>query len=358
MITRTSVISAALAVAVSAAVIPTFGGPVTAGPPADTLDPVAPTTTPPPGPTTLPPPDLEDIAAATIPRLVEEITPASSTVTVPVEQHPIAPPPAPDPNQPTLEPVEPPPGVVVPTTGPPPTTEVDDNGASAGPVFFDDHAPEPVPVSTTVDSSRIEIRPTWIPEPVKLNPCGVAPQGEVIELGGVRELDLDGEGPENDRAILYFDGSWKLRVELSSGVESELWISDDHHGDRRPSFRLPAKVDADPDDEIKLETIRTAGGTWYSFFGIDEDGCVFAYVNEHGSFTTAMVHGHETWRAHVDCFPGGLVQQIEATKQTDGSWDVRRYDVVETAPGVATKQFASGYTAAHESLIQPPGWSC
>jgi len=68
------------------------------------------------------------------------------------------------------------------------------------PVFHDTDEP----TISKIDPVEIEVDPEFVAPRVKLNPCGVDPQCDAIELGGIRQLDLDGTG-SNDGYHAHVD---------------------------------------------------------------------------------------------------------------------------------------------------------
>lgn len=218
----------------------TDGAPVTAEAPAPTS---APTTAPPAAPT----------ATTDAPVTDEESDPTTPT-TAGDSPKTTADEPA---DEPVEEPVEP---ADEPTEPPEPASE----DLAAEPV--DPPEPEPIDDFSSPDDDLT---------------CGLPPMPDDATIGNELWVDIDGVGGDNDRVVSYFDGTWKLRVEFSTGPRSEIEIPGAGvHGVRSIGF---ADVDLTYGGD---ELLAVVGGGAYTVeigvFTFLEGGCITRYQADGG----------------------------------------------------------------------------
>lgn len=221
--------------------------------------------------------------------LSSSITPTATVETAdapaPTSTATTAPPaePAPEPTATTAAPVtDEGPDAATPTTpvGPP---EADTEEPADEPVDEPVEPPEP-------GSDELAVEPVDPPEPEAIDDfaspdddlaCGLPPMSDDAVIGNELWVDIDGVGGDNDRIVAYFDGTWKLRVEFSTGARSEVEVPGAGvHGVRAIGF---ADVDLTYGGE---ELLAVVGGGAYSaeigIFSFYEGGCIFRYQADGG----------------------------------------------------------------------------
>ena len=111
--------------------------------------------------------------------------------------------------------------------------------------------------------------------------CGLPPMSGDAVIGNEVRVDLDGVGGDNDRLVAYFDDTWKLRVEFSTGAQSEIEIP----GAGVHGVRVVGLADVDQTyggDEVLAVVGGGASSVEIGFFSFYEGGCIFRYQAEGG----------------------------------------------------------------------------
>lgn len=169
-----------------------------------------------------------------------------------------------------------------------PTTQVDPPEATADEAVSEP-ADEPVEPPEP-GSDDLAVEPVDPPEPEPIDDlaspdddltCGLPPMPDDATIGNELWVDLDGVGGDNDRVVSYFDGTWKLRVEFSTGAQSEIEVPGAGvHGVRAIGF---ADVDLTYGGD---ELLAVVGGGAYTVeigvFTFLEGGCITRYQAEGG----------------------------------------------------------------------------
>lgn len=184
-----------------------------------------------------------------------------------------------------------------PTTNPVTDTESDapSTTAPAEPAESTHDQPVDEPVEEPAEppepgSDDLAVEPVDPPEPEPVDDvaspddeltCGLPPMPDDATIGNELWVDLDGVGGDNDRVVSYYDGTWKLRVEFSTGAESEIEIPGAGvHGVRAIGF---ADVDSTYGGD---ELLAVVGGGAYTVeigvFTFLEGGCITRYQAEGG----------------------------------------------------------------------------
>lgn len=139
-------------------------------------------------------------------------------------------------------------------------------------------------------SDDLAVEPVDPPEPEPIDDfaspdddltCGLPPMSDDATIGSELWVDIDGVGGDNDRIVAYFDGTWKLRGEFSTGAESEIEIP----GAGAQGVRVLGLADVDltyGGDEVIAVVGGGASAVEIGVFSFLEGGCIFRYQADGG----------------------------------------------------------------------------
>ncbi|MDW3212548.1 MAG: hypothetical protein R8G01_01005 [Ilumatobacteraceae bacterium] len=169
-----------------------------------------------------------------------------------------------------------------------------------------DTAPKP-------GADDLAVEPVDPPEPTEIDDlaspddellCGPLPTlpGTAI-VGNELWVDIDGVGGDDDRIVAYFDGTWKLRVEFSTGAQSEVEVSGaGAHGVRAIGF---ADVDLTYGGDELLAVVGGGASTVeIGVFTFLEGGCIIRYQADGGGDFSVYSGASVTHGAGVVCGEG------------------------------------------------------
>lgn len=198
----------------------------------------------------------------------------------------------------------------VPTTTPPDTTPPDTT-------------PPPPPTDPAPDAGAQT-------ELVAALPCGSPPVVPAeATTTSTTLIDASGDGTADDVAVAYLDGTWRIRLEPSTGPISEVTI-----GDVGPGYvdvLGAVQIDELPGDQIMAVVGSGASGVQLGVFGVDDHGCLFRFTHGDGRSIDIGVRATIGAQRGVFC-AGNTLFSYGADAVGDDEWVAWGVDLRRTGP--------------------------